>query len=228
MKGSEIGEGFIARDLRESQYIAKKAREILLEICRSVVSTSGSITDKLREDWGLINIMQELNIEKYRAQGLTEQIEGKDGNVKEKIIDWTKRNDHRHHAMDALTIAFTKHNHIQYLNNLNARKNETNKKHGNIIAIEQKETYKDENGKRYFNLPLPNFRSEAKKHLEQILISYKTKNKVVTRNKNKIKGSSKVQIALTPRGQMHKETVYGKIQEQSEKKLNWPSCDFAL
>ncbi|HRS18411.1 MAG TPA: HNH endonuclease domain-containing protein, partial [Bacteroidales bacterium] len=229
MKGSEIGEGFIARDLRESQYIAKKAREILLEICRSVVSTSGSITDKLREDWGLINIMQELNIEKYRAQGLTEQIEGKDGNVKEKIIDWTKRNDHRHHAMDALTIAFTKHNHIQYLNNLNARKNETNKKHGNIIAIEQKETYKDENGKRYFNLPLPNFRSEAKKHLEQILISYKTKNKVVTRNKNKIKGSSKVQIALTPRGQMHKETVYGKIQQYATKEIKiGPSYDIAL
>ncbi|HON53596.1 MAG TPA: type II CRISPR RNA-guided endonuclease Cas9, partial [Bacteroidales bacterium] len=101
--------------------------------------------------------------------------------------------------------------------------------HGNIIAIEQKETYKDENGKRYFNLPLPNFRSEAKKHLEQILISYKTKNKVVTRNKNKIKGSSKVQIALTPRGQMHKETVYGKIQQYATKEIKiGPSCDIAL
>lgn len=229
MKGSEIGEGFIERDLRESQYIAKKAKEMLLEICRSVVSTSGSITDKLREDWGLINIMQELNIEKYRAQGLTEQIEGKDGNVKEKIIDWTKRNDHRHHAMDALTIAFTKHNHIQYLNNLNARKNETNKKHGNIIAIEQKETYKDENDKRLFKLPLPNFRSEAKMHLEKVLISFKAKNKIVTRNKNKIRGSSKVQITLTPRGQMHKETVYGKIQQYATKEIKiGPSCDISI
>jgi len=124
MRVDEIGKGFIERDLRDSQYIAKKAREILLEICRSVVSTSGSVTSRLREDWGLVNLMQELNIEKYRKQGLTKLIEKKDGGTKEKILDWTKRNDHRHHAMDALTIAFTKHSHIQYLNNLNARRQE--------------------------------------------------------------------------------------------------------
>ena len=140
MKVDDIGQGFIERDLRETQYIAKKAKAMLHEICRTVVSTSGSITDRLREDWDLINVMQELNFEKYKQLGLTEMIEEKDGSFKERIKDWTKRNDHRHHAMDALTIAFTKHNHIQYLNNLNARKDESNKRHGNIIAIEQKET----------------------------------------------------------------------------------------
>ncbi len=50
-KGEDIGEGFIERDLRESQYIAKKAKEMLLEISRTVISTSGSITDRLRQDW---------------------------------------------------------------------------------------------------------------------------------------------------------------------------------
>lgn len=229
MKGDEIGEGFIERDLRESQYIAKKAKEMLLEITRTVVSTSGSITDKLREDWGLINTMQELNFDKYKKLGLTETIETKDGNTKERIIDWTKRNDHRHHAMDALTIAFTKHNYIQYLNFLNARKNESHKLHGNIIAIELKETYKDDKGKRLFKSPMPHFRTEAKKHLENVLISFKAKNKVVTRNKNKIRGSSKVQITLTPRGQMHKETVYGKIQKYATKEIKiGPSCNETL
>lgn len=230
MKGNEIGDGFIERDLRETQYIAKKAKEMLLEISRTVVTTSGSITDRLREDWGLVNTMQELNIDKYRALGLTEMVESKDGNTKEKIVDWTKRNDHRHHAMDALTIAFTKHNYIQYLNYLNARKNESHKQHDNIIAIEKLETYKNEEGKRKFNPPMPHFRAKAKTHLENVLISFKAKNKVVTRNKNIVGGKNKkTQIALTPRGQMHKETVYGKIQQYETKEIKiGPSCDEAL
>ncbi|MCO5239480.1 MAG: type II CRISPR RNA-guided endonuclease Cas9 [Chitinophagaceae bacterium] len=215
---SEIGDGFIERDLRDSQYIAKKAKNMLLEITRSVVSTSGSITDRLREDWGLINIMKELNLEKYRALGLTEMQERKFGQKVEVIKDWTKRNDHRHHAMDALTVAFTKHSYIQYLNYLNARANEQHKLHGNIIAIETKETeikIDDEgNKKRVFKLPVPNFRTVAKEHLENVLVSHKAKNKVVTKNKNKTKSKNgeKVKTELTPRGQLHKETVYGKYR----------------
>jgi CRISPR-associated endonuclease Csn1 len=210
MKSSDIGEGFIERDLRDSQYIAKKAKEMLSEICRTVISTTGSITDKLREDWDLINVMKELNLEKYRALGLTEIIENRVGQKIERIQDWTKRNDHRHHAMDALTVAFTRYNHIQYLNNLNARKSERHKKYRNIIAIENKETFKDSNDKRKFKPPMMNFRTEAKRHIESILISHKAKNKVVTRNNNKVSGSAKKQLTLTPRGQLHKETIYGR------------------
>ena len=219
LRSSEIGEGFIERDLRNSQYIAKKARQMLLEICKTVVPTTGSITSRLREDWGLINIMQELNFDKYKKLGLTEMIEKKDGSLKERIIDWTKRNDHRHHAMDALTIAFTKHAHIQYLNHLNARKNENHKLHSTIFAIEQKETEIAIDGegqkKRKFKAPLPYFRESAKKHLEDVLISYKAKNKIVTKNINrfKTKDGEKLKIELTPRGQLHKETVYGRLQQ---------------
>ncbi len=216
-KAEDIGEGFIERDLRESQYIAKKAKEMLFELCETVVSTTGTITARLRDDWGLINTMKELNIEKYRALGMTNMEERKDGQRIEQITGWTKRNDHRHHAMDALTVAFTRHSHIQYLNNLNARKNEKDKKHNAIIGIENKETTKTENGKRVFNEPIPNFRVVAKQHLENILISHKAKNKVVTRNKNKVKGSDIIQTALTPRGQLHKETVYGKMQQYATK-----------
>jgi len=216
--GAEIGEGFIERDLRDSQYIAKKAKAMLHGVCRHVVTTTGSITDRLRQDWGLVNIMQELNMEKYRQQGLTEMIERKDGNLKENIKDWTKRNDQRHHAMDALTIAFTKRSYIQYLNHLNARQNE-GKYTADVFAIENKDTRvaTDDEGKRKrtFKLPVNNFREQAKHHLENILVSYKAKNKVVTKNKNKAKVSKnkEPQTALTPRGQLHKETVYGKIKQ---------------
>lgn len=224
MKVTEIGEGFIDRDLRDSQYIAKKAKQMLEEVCRTVTTTTGSITDRLREDWDLINVMQELNFDKYKKLGLTEMIEKKDGSFKERIKDWTKRNDHRHHAMDALTVAFTKHSHVQYLNNLNARRDESNKKHASIFGIEQKETYKDADNKRKFKAPLPYFREEAKKHLENTLISFKAKNKVVTKNKNitKVNGKTITKIELTPRGQLHKETVYGKLQQYNtkEEKIN--------
>lgn len=213
MKASEIGEGFIDRDLRDSQYIAVKAKSMLHEICKTVTTTTGSVTDRLREDWDLVNVMQELNFDKYKKLGLTEMIEKKDGSFKERITDWTKRNDHRHHSMDALTIAFTKNSHVQYLNNLNARKDENNKKYNSIYGIEHKETYKDTDGKRKFKAPINGFREEAKKHLENILVSFKSKNKVVTKNKNtiKVKGKTVTKVELTPRGQLHDQTVYGKI-----------------
>lgn len=224
---TEIGDGFIERDLRESQYIAKKAKDILHKICRSVVSTSGEITARLREDWDLINVMQEINIPKFRALGLTEMVEKKDGQQKERITDWSKRNDHRHHAMDALTIAFTKHNHIQYLNHLNARRDESNKWHPVVSKIEEKETelvYDDlGNRKRKFRVPMPNFREVVKEHLENVLVSHKAKNKVVTKNRNKIKTAKgeKIKAELTPRGQLHKETIYGKYRryEVREEKI---------
>lgn len=209
MRNNEIPSDFIDRDLRNSQYIAKKAREILEEMVMFVNPTVGSITDRLREDWQLVDVMQELNWDKYAHLGLIETYVDNDGNEKQRIKDWTKRNDHRHHAMDALTIAFTKLSIVQYLNNLNARSD----KSGSIYAIEQKELYRDKHGKLRFCPPMPldEFRAEAKHHLCDILVSIKAKNKVMTQNVNKTKrknGTNK-KVQLTPRGQLHNETIYG-------------------
>jgi len=222
MSQQNLPDGFIERDLRNSQYIAKKAKQMLQELVREpIVSTSGKITDKLREDWDLINVMKELNLPKYEVLGLTELEQRKNGKKVKVIKDWTKRNDHRHHAMDALTVAFTTHNHIQYLNNMSARKDITHKKHKNIIGIEDKIKYKDENGKKKFKPPIANFRYQAKEHIESILISFKAKNKVVTNNINKIKkeGGLNIQEPKTPRGQLHKETVYGRSKQPMVKPI---------
>ncbi len=210
MKEADIPTGFLERELRDTQYIAKKAREILEDLTKFVVPTTGSITERLREDWQLVDVMQELNWDKYDKLGLTEIIVDKDGRNIRRIKDWTKRNDHRHHAMDALTIAFTKRSIIQYLNNLNAKSD----KSGSIYGIEQKELHRDNRGKLKFNPPMPlnDFRTEAKRQLENTLISIKAKNKVVTNNTTQIKGSTKKTIQLTPRGQLHNETVYGSIK----------------
>lgn len=179
----------------------------------------------MREDWQLVDMMKELNWDKYDKLGLTEIIEDKDGRRIRHIKDWTKRNDQRHHAMDALTIAFTKPAFIQYLNNLNARSD----KGGSIYAIERKELYRDNKDKLRFYPPMPldEFRAEAKRHLENILVSIKAKNKVVTRNVNitkakKAEKGKRKKIQLTPRGQLHNETIYGQIKQYAtkEEKVN--------
>jgi len=228
MSAKDLPKDFIERDLRNSQYIAKKAKEMLFEVIRNVVSTSGSITDKLREDWDLINVMKELNFPKYEALGLIEiekrYNKGTEKYTERKVIkDWSKRNDHRHHAMDALTVAFTKHNHIQYINNLSARYNTNHQMHSRILNIQSSitEMVSSNNGskKRRFTAPMENFRTEAKKHIEAILISFKNKNKVVTQNINIYKAGKeeRKKIQLTPRGQLHKETIYGKIKRPEPK-----------
>lgn len=213
MSEKDIPEGFINRDLGNTQYIAKYAKTMLGDLVKFVVSTTGSITERLREDWQLVDVMKELNWNKYTTLGLTEILEKEDyeGNkIKiKKIKDWTKRNDHRHHAMDALTVAFTKRQYVQYLNNLNARSN----KGSEIYGIEQNELYRNDKGKLLFKPPfaLNEFRDESKKHLENTLISIKAKNKVTTQNINTTKKSIGInkKVQLTPRGQLHLESVYG-------------------
>lgn len=213
MRQEDIPDGFIQRELRDTQYIAKKALSMLDEVFKDVLSTTGSVTEKLREDWQLINVMQELNWDKYRALGLTSEFTNAEGHRIRRIQDWTKRNDHRHHAMDALTVAFTRRSHIQWLNYLNARKDENHKQASSIRGIEHKELYRDERNRLRFKPPMPldDFRKSAKEHLEATLISHKAKNKVVTRNKNKTKkvGGITTRIELSPRGALHQETIYG-------------------
>ena len=119
----DIPEDFIDRQLRQSQYISKKAVEMLKQVCRNVWTTSGSVTDFVRHQWGYDNILHSLNLDRYKTAGQTEIIiSDHRGQVhqEERIKVWTKRLDHRHHAIDALTIASTKQSYIQRLNHLNA------------------------------------------------------------------------------------------------------------
>ncbi len=209
MTEADIPTGFVDRDLRNSQYIAVKSREILEDYVKVVVPTTGSVTDRLRQEWQLIDVMKEINFAKFRTAGKTYTAIDSEGRKTEKIKDWTKRNDHRHHAMDAITIAFTKPQHIQILNNLRA-KCDSNEEFRQLLDSQTTDTGK----KRIFTPPMPldQLRAEVKKHLDAALVSIKAKNKVVTRNVNKIKQAGGIlrKTELTPRGALHKEQVYGK------------------
>lgn len=109
----KLWENFIDRQLRDTQYIARKSREILQKVCNNVTTTEGGVTAKLRNVWGWNDVLMNLQMPKYKDLGQTVVKEwtsdhGKRKHQKEEIENWTKRDDHRHHAIDALVIACTK------------------------------------------------------------------------------------------------------------------------
>lgn len=208
---SKVDTGFINRDLTNSQYIAKKAKEILESYVHKVVPTSGTITSILREQWQLENVMKEMNLPKYDKLGMV-RYENRAGKLIPKIDEWSKRNDHRHHAMDAITIAFTQPVHIQLINSVNADDNPESTKFRleNMTKVGNKKILTPP-------MPLDDLRQAFKDSLSDIIVSIKAKNKVATKNINtsKAKGKSIKKDVLTPRGSLHKETVYG-LRKQAE------------
>lgn len=211
MSASEIPSDFIERDLRESQYIARKAREILSQIFRNVYATSGSVTSFFRHVWGYDEVLHNLNLPKYRDAGLTEEVEyvtHDQQHTAERIKDWTKRKDHRHHAIDALVIALTRQGYIQRLNTLNA--------------------LSGDNGLEKINLERwaamqPHFPvAQVNAAVDGISVSFKAGKKLATPGKRYVRKREKrtcVQEGIiVPRSALTKESVYGKIRVPDGKK----------
>ncbi|MCQ2341114.1 MAG: type II CRISPR RNA-guided endonuclease Cas9 [Paludibacteraceae bacterium] len=221
----DIPQDFIDRQLRQSQYIAKKAIEILKDICHDVYATSGNVTDFLRHQWGYDEILHTLNLPKYSAACLTELRES-DG--KERIKNWSKRIDHRHHAVDALTIAQTSQSVIQRLNTLNASREQFMDEIAQAEATIRHEEKKSLLEKWVQTRPHISVQ-EATNCVDGILVSFRAGKRVTTPAKRAIyQGSERkiIQIGLqVPRGALTEETIYGKVGDRYVVKypLNHPS-----
>lgn len=224
MPASELPEDFIKRQLRESQYIAKKAKEMLQTVCRNVYSTSGAITDFVRHLWGWDEVLHDLNFERYRNAGLTEfverEIDGRKFTV-ERIAGWSKRMDHRHHAVDALAIACTKQGYIQRINNLNSLKEVSFSKYsdeGQSEATKQRLTRLE----RYIRMQ-PHFSTtEVAAAVDGIAVSFKSGKRAASVGKRYIyRGGKRVCVqrgVIIPRGALSEETVYGRIRNSESGK----------
>ena len=219
MPASELPTDFIKRQLRESQYIAKKAKEILQTICHNVYSTSGSITDFLRHLWGWDEVLHTLNFSRYQAAGLTEMVEreidGKKVKI-ERIAGWSKRMDHRHHAIDALTIACTKQGYIQRINNLNSLK-EISFSSFNDEKQHSETRQRLTRLERYIKMQ-PHFTTaEVQQAVECIAVSFKSGKRAASTGKRYIhKGGKRICVQrgiIIPRGALSEESVYGRIQD---------------
>jgi len=205
---------FIARQLRETQYITKEARTMLIDVTRTVRTTTGGITDFLRHQWGWDEVIHDTRLDQFREIGKTKTILIRKGTREKEVIeDWNKRMDHRHHALDALVTACTTQAHVHRLNNLNQT---LEGKKGMDRRDGLRETGRD----KFIAGKAPFSRSAVTAAVENILISYKQSRKVATRSRNNPKGSKKEpQITLTPRGALHKETIYGQIKRYGQPKL---------
>ncbi|NDP20567.1 MAG: type II CRISPR RNA-guided endonuclease Cas9 [Paludibacter sp.] len=228
MTEEKIPDNFIDRQLRETQYISRKAREILQTICYNVWATSGTVTSELRHLWGWDEITMNLQFEKYKQLGLTEIVEwqsehGKNKHQKEVISGWTKRDDHRHHAIDALTIACTKQGYIQRLNTLTSEKTQEDfRKALENCTIDFKE--KRSKLEKYIISEQPISTAEVEDAVANILISFKSGKKVAvigTRKAGKLGNKKIVQTGIIiPRGSLHEEGVYGSIKQYKKESSN--------
>jgi len=185
MSEKDIPQDFIDRDLRLSQYITRKAREICMDISKDVLVTSGTITARLRELWGYKDIISEINTE------LINDIELSDENKSQLVeIFGDKRSDHRHHAIDAITIASTTRSIIQRINTLSsAESKEKINEYLKQLNQDTLDTVYNPNEKnlrllhKYLaNQPHPN-RDQVKQNIRDILISFKPGKKVATYSK---------------------------------------------
>jgi len=227
MTETKIPTDFIARQLRETQYIARKSREILQEVCRNVWATSGSVTQKLRKLWGWEEALMHLQLEKYKAVGKTEWFEFESNgqlHKKERIVGWTKRDDHRHHAIDALTIACTQQGFIQRINTLNAKHTRDE-----MLGEVKDQVYKEKLTllEKSLLTKRPFDTAAIENLVSQILISFKSGKKVATLGKRKVKKDGKLitkqEGIIIPRGALSEESVYGKIKRRVNETLKLSS-----
>ena len=163
----EIPEGFVNRDLNDTAWMSKAACQYLARLMEKphlVQGTKGMHTALLRNHWQLHSLLRN------------------DG------IDLKNRDDHRHHALDAVLIALCDQIRIKGL--LAKQKFE-------LKAVPAKE-----DGKRLYRLrnaggnldaPWNGFREAIEKSLNAIWVSHRPKRKVS--------------------GPLHKETNYGKTPE---------------
>ncbi len=213
---NEIPDDFIERQLRQTQYISKKSIEMLKQVCHNVYATSGSVTDFVRHTWGYDEILHDLNFDRYQQGGLTEIKEFVHKGQKhseERIKDWSKRLDHRHHAIDALVIAMTKQSIIQRLNHLNTERDAMFQE----VGAQSEEWKKERNLLQQWVSTRSHFGIEdVSKKVSEILVSFKAGKRIATMGKRVKYENGKKKVLQTgivvPRGPLSEESVYGKIK----------------
>lgn len=258
----------IARQMKETQYISIRVKEELNKIVgnENVKTTTGGVTDYLRNQWGLTDklkwllkgryefmqpIVAETEYEKYNASIEAKSKEKEKAGIpftdvildKEKFLEsfnqnfirkkgnkwvikgWSKRIDHRHHAIDALIVACTEPAHIKRLNDLNQelqrfldkkRKEFLPDFEGspselldeilNLEKAQQEIIFKQVEKFKRIDMPWHGFPEDAEQKIQQIIVSQKPKDKLLIQPSN----AGELQIKI--RGQLHEGTLYGKSQ----------------
>ena len=212
----DIPEKMINRQLNDTRYISKYISGILSNIVRdalkddsvnskNLVPVNGTVTSRLRQDWGMNDIWNDLILPRFqRMNELTNSNDFTSWNDNHQKYLPTipielskgfskKRIDHRHHAMDALVIACATKEHVNFLNNESAlpkkgkTKEEQNKFRHDLragLCYKKYNTSSKENYQWLFKKPWETFTKESKDSLEKIVVSFKQNLRVINKATN--------------------------------------------
>ncbi len=130
---------FIARQLNDTRYLSRIATQYLTHICKAnkINVANGQLTSLLRHHWGLNSILN-------------------------KIENQKTRDDHRHHAVDAIVVAMTDRSTLRKVSN--AKRYYSKIKNDNFEYIAGKFKIED---------PWEGFKKEAEEAIEKIVVSHK-------------------------------------------------------
>jgi CRISPR-associated endonuclease Csn1 len=264
----EIPEAFIQRQLNDSRYISRVVKSLLSNIVReeneleatskNVIACNGNITSVLKHDWGLNDVWNELITPRFeRLNKITNSANfGEWTNKEGKKVFQTqvplqlqkgfnrKRIDHRHHALDAIVIACTSRDQINYLNNestLGKRsREEKEKKRYDLrhkLCFKKYNDTRQQNYKWSFYKPWETITQDVQEILETIVVSFKQNKRVINKTvnfyqkwvqedgilvKKLIKQHNGDNWAI--RKSMHKDTVSGLVKLQFKKAVSLPSA----
>ncbi len=101
--------GFVARQLNDTRFASRLALRYLRHVSPQVQATTGQMTAMLRRRWGLDGLLPEL-----ASLGRAFVAPVLEGGRKD-------RDDHRHHAVDALTVALIDRSLVNKISALNRR-----------------------------------------------------------------------------------------------------------
>jgi CRISPR-associated endonuclease Csn1 len=250
----EIPDKMIERQMNDTRYISKFISNLLSNIVRAdnnddginsknIIPVNGRITSALKQDWGLENVWNELILPRFeRLNQLTNTQGFTSTNTSNKVIPTIpldlskgfqkKRIDHRHHALDALTIACATRDHVNLLNNIYAKSNQRLDLQRKLRKFEKIVYNSPKSGERIekevpkdFIKPWENFTKDAKDNLEKIVVSFKQNLRVINKTTNKYQrfvekdGEKTKEIVTQTKGEswairkpLHKDTVSGEVK----------------
>ena len=238
----DIPEQFIARQLNDSRYISKLVKSLLSNIVReegeqeemskNVVVCTGSVTDRLKKDWGINDVWNKIILPRFlRLNELTGSNRFTSVNTSGNVIPAMplelqkgfnkKRIDHRHHAMDAIVIACANRNIVNYLNNESASKNSEISRYDLQRLLCDKQKTDDKGNYRWLiKKPWDTFTQDVYSALQDIIVSFKQNLRVINKTTNRYQHYENGKKTMIPqrkgdswaiRKSMHKETVFGEV-----------------
>lgn len=236
----DIPEQFIARQLNDSRYISRLMLGLLSNIVRkegenavssvNVLSTNGSITDRLKKDWGINDVWNRIILPRFKRMNEIEKTNGFTANSNGHEIPVVppdlmkgfnkKRIDHRHHAMDAIVIACATRNIINYLNNESACKGAKISRYDLQHLLCDKVVSQNGDYSWVVRAPWKGFQQDVYNSLNNVIVSFKQNLRVINKTTNYyqkfVDGEKKFVRqekgdSWAIRKSMHKDTVFREV-----------------